>query len=60
MYSADFCRLGSIEVDFSGKLSLGMSMSGMIRCPGGFKYLAFGNINFQIGITVVALPTIGE
>ena len=47
-------------MDFSGKLSLGVQMAGMIRKPGGIPYIAFGNINFVIGITTVALPTIGE
>ena len=52
--------LGIIEIDFSGKLAFGVSMSGMIRKPGGYKYLAIGNINFKMGITLVALPTIGK
>ena len=52
--------VGIVEVDFSGKLALGVTMAGMIYKPGGYPYLAFGNINFMIGITPVALPTIGR
>ena len=55
-----FLVLGLIEVDFTGKLVLGVTMAGMIRQPGGFEYIAFGNIQFKMGITLVALPTIGN
>ena len=52
--------LGIIEIDFSGKLVLGVTMSEMIKKPGNVPYLAFGNIVFKMGITTVALPTLGK
>jgi len=45
---------GSLTVSLSGKLEIGMTMSGMIYEPFNIKRFGFGNLNLAIGITAAA------
>ncbi|XP_065646744.1 uncharacterized protein LOC100199786 isoform X4 [Hydra vulgaris] len=50
---------GYIKIEFSGKLSVGGSMRGIIKEPFDVQRLAFGNVNFAFGLDLkTLLPTI--